>query len=144
MDFNNNDNAKRQLQWTSTIYNCSRTTPLMSSTICQQLCLDFQTKQLKDNSFNKLNIMPLTLSGLCNKTAQGQLLNELKNNNDAKGNSLDLYTISQRQFNGLLKNLTQLTIICCTQVFCDSIPNVGVRKDPKFLPFPHFLLATYT
>ena len=76
--------------------------------------------------------------------------NELNNNSNAKDNSLDLYTICQRQFNGLLKNLTQLTMICCTQVFeagkvfCDSIPNVGVRMDPKFLPFPHILLATYT
>ena len=75
-------------------------------------------------------------------------INELNNNNNVKDNFLDLYTICQTQFNGLLKNLTQL--ICCTQVFeagkvfCDSFPNVGVRKDPKFLPFPHFLLATYT
>ena len=37
--------------------------------------------------------MPVTLSGLCNKIAQAQLLYELKNNNNAKDNSLDLYTI---------------------------------------------------
>ena len=39
-ELNNNDNAKGQLQWTSTIFNCSRTTPMSSTT----------TAMPKDNS----------------------------------------------------------------------------------------------
>ena len=62
----------------------------------------------------------------------------MENNNNVKDNFMDLEkTWHNWQWYAALNLRTG-------KVFCDSIPNVGVRKDPKFLPFPHFLLATYT
>ena len=52
-ELNNNDNAKGQLQWTSTIFNCSRTT-LMSSTTTtmpKDNSNGLQSTFAKDNSF---------------------------------------------------------------------------------------------
>ena len=62
--------------------------------------MDFNNMQLlKDNSFNELNNMPVTVSGLCNTIAQ---VNELKYNNNAKDNSLDLYTIDNDRLHSSL------------------------------------------
>ena len=52
-ELNNNDNAKGQLQWTSTIFNCSRTTPMSSTptTMPKDNSNRLQLTFAKDNSF---------------------------------------------------------------------------------------------
>ena len=80
---------------------------------------------LKDNSNERNNMQ-------CQRTIPMDFNNNFNNNNNAKDNSLDL------------EKLAQLTMICCSQifesgkVFCDSIPNVRVKKDPSFCLSPTF------
>ena len=111
---------------TTTIYNCSRTTPMSAITVynCSRTTLISATIC---NAKGQFQWTSTTIT-----MPKDNFNNNFNNNNNAKDNSLDL------------EKLAKLTMICCSQifesgkVFCDSIPNVGIKKDPSFYPFPTF------
>ena len=57
-ELNNSDNAKGQLQWTSTIFNCSRTTLMSSATtaMSKDNSNGLQSTFAKDSSFGLVEI----------------------------------------------------------------------------------------